>query len=317
MQVLITGASGFVGGAVLRRLSRESVGVRAAYRSLPAHSIADEVCLSPGLSADSRWCGLLDNVSIVVHAAARVHIMKDSAKDPLAEFRAVNVEGTLTLARQAVKAGVKRFVFISSIKVNGEQTEKGCPFTADSKPSPIDPYGISKYEAELGLTKIAAETGLEVVIIRPVLVYGPGVKGNFLSMMEWLSRGIPLPFGSINNRRSLVSLDNLVDLIFVCITHPAAAGQVFLASDGEDLSTSTLLQKLSSALGRPAKLLPFPSKIIILIASLVRRKSTAQRLCGTLQVDIDKNRRLLNWQPPLSLDDGIAIVANYFKGLGK
>ncbi|QJQ19689.1 SDR family oxidoreductase [Pseudomonas sp. SK] len=317
MRVLITGASGFVGSAVLRRLSEEGIPVRGIYRKRPMHSVPGDVCLSPGLSSDSCWHDLLEDVSVVVHAAARVHVMKDLAQDPLTEFRTVNVDGTLALARQAAAAGVKRFVFISSIKVNGEETVVGHSFTAESQPAPVDPYGISKYEAELGLKKIADETGLEVVIIRPVLVYGPGVKGNFLSMMKWLDRGVPLPFGAINNKRSLIFLDNLVDLIFTCLVHPAAAGQVFLASDGHDLSTSSLLRRLSSALGRPARLLPIPSALIEVFARLIKRRSIALRLCGSLQVDIKKNQRLLDWHPPVSVDDGLASVATYYKELEK
>lgn len=317
MRVLITGASGFVGGAVLRRLSEEGLPVRGTYRTRPMHSVPGDACLSPGLSSDSCWHDLLEDVSVVVHTAARVHVMKDFAQDPLTEFRTVNVDGTLTLARQAATAGVKRFIFISSIKVNGEETVDGRRFNADSQPAPVDPYGISKYEAELGLKKVSDETGLEVVIIRPVLVYGPGVKGNFLSMMKWLDRGVPLPFGAINNKRSLVFLDNLVDLISVCLVHPAAAGQVFLASDGHDLSTSSLLRRLSLALGRPARLLPVPSALIELFARLIKRGAIAQRLCGSLQVDIEKNQRLLDWKPPVSVDDGLASVASYYKELEK
>ncbi|MGE6565644.1 UDP-glucose 4-epimerase family protein [Pseudomonas hunanensis] len=317
MRVLITGASGFVGSAVLRRLSEEGIPVRGAYRKWPIHSVPGDACLSPGLSSDSCWHDLLEDVSVVVHSAARVHIMKDLAQDPLTEFRTVNVDGTLALARQAAALGVKRFVFISSIKVNGEETVDGRSFTAESQPAPVDPYGVSKYEAELGLKQIADETGLEVVIIRPVLVYGPGVKGNFLSMMKWLDRGVPLPFGAINNKRSLVFLDNLVDLIFICLVHSAAAGQVFLASDGHDLSTSSLLRRLSSALGRPARLLPIPSALIEIFARLIKRRSIAQRLCGSLQVDIEKNQRLLDWHPPVSIDHGLAAVATYYKELKK
>ena len=237
--------------------------------------------------------------------------MRESSKDPLASFRKVNVEGTLNLARQAAAKGVRRFIFISSIKVNGEETF-GVPYTADSEPAPVDPYGISKLEAEQGLMSIASQTGMEVVIIRPVLVYGPGVKANFLSMMKWLSQGIPLPFGAINNRRSLVALGNLVDLVVTCIDHPKAANQKFLVSDGDDLSTTMLLNKMAQALNKPARLLPIPSFFLKLAAFLLGKQSLSQRLCGSLQVDIDKNRELLGWKPPLSVDSALGATARDF-----
>ncbi|AZD30984.1 UDP-glucose 4-epimerase [Pseudomonas chlororaphis] len=249
---------------------------------------------------------------MVIHVAARVHVMHDTLTDPLAAFREVNVEGTLNLARQAVEAGVKRFIFISSIKVNGEQTSSGAPYTADDMPAPVDPYGISKLEAEQGLLALAADTGMEVVIIRPVLVYGPGVKANFLSMMRWLYRGVPLPFGAVQNRRSLVALDNLVDLIVTCIDHPAAANQRFLASDGEDVSTTDLLRKLAFALGKPAHLIRVPVWLMSTVATFLGRRALSQRLFGSLQVDITKNQQLLGWTPPVSLDDALGLTAQYF-----
>ncbi len=239
--------------------------------------------------------------------------MDDQAKDPLAEFRAVNVAGTLNLARQAVSAGVKRFVFISSIKVNGEGTASGKPYTADDTPMPVDPYGISKLEAEQGLQALSQETGMEVVIIRPVLVYGPGVKANFRSMMSWLRKGIPLPLGATGNKRSLVAVDNLVDLIATCIDHPAAANQTFLVSDGEDLSTTQLLQRMGKALGRPARLLPVPASLLQAGAAMLGKRAIAQRLCGSLQVDIGKTRELLGWAPPVSVDDALRKTARAFE----
>lgn len=238
--------------------------------------------------------------------------MNDRAAEPLAEFREVNVAGTLNLARQAVSSGVKRFIFISSIKVNGEGTSLGEPYTADTSPAPTDPYGISKLEAEQALLALAAETGMEVVIIRPVLVYGPGVKANFLNMMRWLSKGVPLPLGAIHNKRSLVALDNLVDLIVTCIEHPSAVNQVFLVSDGEDLSTSELLRRMGRALGKPARLIPIPAGVLEMGARMVGKKTIAQRLCGSLQVDISKTRELLNWSPPMSVDCALARTARYF-----
>jgi nucleoside-diphosphate-sugar epimerase len=238
--------------------------------------------------------------------------MDEQATDPLVAFRRVNVEGTLNLARQAVAAGVRRFVFVSSIKVNGELTVKGSPFTADDAPHPVDPYGISKFEAEQGLMALGHESGMEIVIVRPVLVYGPGVKANFLRMMKWVYRGIPLPFGAIHNQRSLVALDNLVDLLATCMKHPAAAGQIFLACDGEDLSTSDLLRRLARALGSPSRLLPVPSFLLIAASVLLGRSELSQRLCGSLQADAGKVQRVLNWTPPLSVDEALKQTADYF-----
>ena len=231
--------------------------------------------------------------------------MNDLSAGTLAEFRKVNVEGTLNLARQAAEAGVKRFVFISSIKVNGEGTEFGKPYTADDAPAPVDPYGISKLEAEQGLLGLASETGMEITIIRPVLVYGPGVKGNFASMINLVEKGIPLPLGAIHNQRSLVGIDNLVDLIIRCIDHPAAANQVFLAADGEDLSTTELLRIVAKAIERPSRLIPVPAPVLQFGATLLGRKAMAQRLLGSLQVDILKTRELLDWTPPVSVDEGL------------
>ncbi|GAA4012849.1 hypothetical protein GCM10022212_03390 [Actimicrobium antarcticum] len=235
--------------------------------------------------------------------------MEDTAANPLEAFRNVNVQGTLNLARQAAASGVQRFVFISSIKVNGEATQRGQSFMADDTPAPLDDYGVSKMEAEQGLRKVALQTGMEVVIIRPPLVYGLGVKANFAVMMHWLQRGVPLPLGSINNRRSLVSLDNLVDLLMMCLKHPAAANQTFLVSDGEDVSTTELLRRMGIALGHPARLVPLPASLLELAAAIVGKADVAQRLCGSLQVDIEKTRRLLGWTPPLTLDQGLKKAA--------
>ncbi|MGG2024136.1 SDR family oxidoreductase [Pseudomonas sp. S8] len=314
--VLVTGGSGFLGGALLRTLaSQKEYSLRTALRrdckSLPASVRAFNV---PGLTPTVDWQAALVDVDVVVHAAARVHVMDEQSGDPLTEFRLVNVEGTLNLARQAVKAKVRRFIYISSIKVNGESTVPGRAFTADDPFSPVDPYGISKCEAEEALRQLVSSTSMELVIIRPVLVYGPGVKANFLSMIRWLDRGVPLPFGAIVNKRSLVSLDNLIDLILTCFSHPAAANQTFLASDGEDVSTTELLMKIGRALNKPARLLPFPVAFMRLGAKLLGREAIAQRLFGSLQVDISKNLRLLGWVPPMSLDQGLnATVQAYLE----
>lgn len=247
----------------------------------------------------------MQGVDALVHCAARVHVMQDDAADPLDAYRLVNVEGTLNLARQAATAGVQRFVFVSSIKVNGEASLSGQPFTTDDVPTPLDPYGVSKLEAEQGLRELEAQTGMDVVIVRPTLVYGPGVKANFASMMLWVERGVPLPMGAIHNARSMVALDNLVDLLVTCLKHPAAAGQTFLVSDGEDVSTTELLRRTAQAMGKKALLLPVPAFLLELGAAMLGKRAVAQRLCGSLQVDIEKTRRLLGWKPPLTLNQGL------------
>ncbi|HQV42347.1 MAG: SDR family oxidoreductase [Moraxellaceae bacterium] len=312
MKVLVTGATGFVGARLVQRLRNEDAcQVLGAVRREHAVITPDIfVCGDIGPSTD--WAAGLAGVDAVVHCAARVHVMDELAADPLVAFRRVNVEGTLNLARQAVAAGVRRFVFVSSIKVNGELTVKGRPFTADDEPHPVDPYGISKFEAEQGLMALGHESGMEIVIVRPVLVYGPGVKANFLRMMKWVCRGIPLPFGAVHNQRSLVALDNLVDLLATCMKHPAAAGQIFIACDGEDLSTSDLLRRLARALGSPSRLLPVPSFLLIAASVLLGRSELSQRLCGSLQADAGKVQRVLNWTPPLSVDEALKQTADYF-----
>lgn len=303
--ILLTGASGFVGRAVLERLlENESLKASVALRSAngfdrcAAHVVGD-------FSNTTDWSAALCNQQVVIHAAARAHIMNDEVADPLVEYRRVNVEGTLNLARQAAAAGVKRFIFISSIKVNGEQTPLGQPFIADDTPAPEDAYGISKWEAEQGLQQLSSETGMEVVIIRPPLVYGPGVKGNFASMIKLVSTGLPLPLGTVHNQRSLVAVDNLVDLINTCIDHPAAANQVFLAGDGHDLSTSELLRGVATSMSAPSRLIPVPASILIFAATVLGKQRLARRLLGSLQVDISKARELLGWTPPLSVDEGL------------
>ncbi|MGH8435053.1 MAG: UDP-glucose 4-epimerase family protein [Pseudomonas sp.] len=314
MRVLLTGATGFVGRALLERLvAMPNVEPIAALRRPAAELLIRVASVQvAGLGKETEWQSALEGSQVVIHAAARVHVMHETVSDSLTEFRRVNVEGTLNLARQSAEAGVRRFIFISSIKVNGEGTQLGTPYSADHEATPADPYGISKLEAERGLRALVAETGMEVVIIRPPLVYGPGVKANFLSMMRWLKKGVPLPLGAIHNRRSLVALDNLVDLIVTCIDHPAAANQTFLVSDGEDLSTSQLLRRMGQALGRPARLLPIPAWMLESAATLLGKKAVAQRLCGSLQVDIGKTRELLGWTPPISVDEALRKTAEHF-----
>ena len=311
--VLVTGGTGFVGSALARRLASEGRAVRITSRhsaAVPAPGI--EVVHGLALAADTRWQAALAGVDCVVHAAARVHVMHDTATSPLEAFRRINVDGTLALARQAADAGVRRFVFMSSIKVNGESTEPGRRFRADDVPNPIDPYGISKREGELALQRLAADSGLEVVVIRPPLVYGPGVKANFRTLLRWVARGVPLPLGAIDNARSMVALDNLVDLIVACIDRPEAAGATFLVSDDEDLSTPELLRRCGRALQRPARLVPVPAGWLRGAARLAGRPELALRLCGSLQVDIGPTRERLGWRPPTSVDAALADTAGHF-----
>jgi len=303
MRVLLTGATGFVGGALLRYLSAAGTCVVAAVRSSGAMRSSERVFEVGDISADTQWASALECITVVVHTAARAHMSQEVSSDPLAEYRGVNVEGTLNLARQAAAAGVQRFVFISSIGVNGNINVR--PFTALDAPHPVDPYAQSKWEAEQGLWRIQQETGMEVVIIRPPLVYGPEAPGNFGSLVRWIGKGIPLPLGAIHNRRSLVGIDNLVDLIVRCIDHPAAANQVFLAGDGCDLSTTELLRLVGDAMGRPARLIPVPAGVLKLCAALFGRKAMAQRLLGSLQVDISQTCETLDWQPPFTVEEGL------------
>ncbi len=313
MAVLITGANGFVGSALSERLEKDRISVRCVVRALNSgQDVTNEIPIG-SLSPETDWTAALRNVDQVVHLAARVHVMSEKSSDPLAEFRRVNVEGTGNLARQAAAVGVRRFVFLSSIKVNGEFTEQGRPFTADDAPAPDDPYGVSKHEAEQLLRQVAAETGMEVVIIRPPLVYGPGVKANFESLMRWLALGLPLPLEAVTeNRRSLVALDNLVDLIVTCLNHPAAANQTSLVSDDEDLSTAELLKRMGAAIKQPARLFYMPPALLKLGATLLNKPSIYQRLCGSLQLDITKTRQLLGWTPPMSVDEGLRRAAEGF-----
>jgi nucleoside-diphosphate-sugar epimerase len=291
--ILVTGASGFVGTALCEEfLKRDAIVTSVTRAWLAPESIADSL----------RQCG------VVVHLAARVHVMRDAAQVPLQEFRRVNVLGTLNLARQAAAAGVRRFIFISSIKVNGESTVAGRFFKPDDVPAPQDPYGISKMEAEQGLHQIAVETGMEVVIIRPPLVYGPGVKANFSALMRAVQRGWPLPLGAVHNRRSLLALGNLVDFIITCTTHANAANQTFLVSDGEDLSTIDLVRGMARAAGVPARLLPVPVPLLRLVGRMLGKADAIDRLCGNLQVDSCKAYDLLGWVAPLSVEVGLRNV---------
>ena len=306
MNVLVTGATGFLGGRLCMALKKDpKVKLTAVVRRGRTVAQVNSVIEMPCIDSVSDWADALTIQDVVIHTAARAHIMRDSVADPVSEYRRVNVDGTLNLARQSAAAGVKRFVFISSIKVNGEQTAPGQTFQPENEARPVDSYGISKWEAEQGLQKIAKETGMEVVIIRPPLIYGPGVKGNFANLIKLVRKGLPLPLGAIHNRRSMIALDNLVDLIITCIDHPNARNQIFLASDGQDLSTTELLHGLAQVRGKPARLFPLPGVLLFGAASVLGKTSVANRLMGSLQVDISKTRTLLNWTPPISVDEGL------------
>lgn len=268
--------------------------------------------LPVSMQPESPWYGGLDRTAgstpplALIHLAARVHVMNEGAPDPLAQYRNVNVDGTLALARQALDKGIRRFVFVSSVKVNGESTAAGQAFQPEQGSAPVDPYGRSKWEAEQELRALANATGLEVVIVRPPLVYGPGVRANFRHLIEAVRRGLPLPLASATyNRRSLVGVDNLVDLLLTCARHPAAAGQTFMVSDGEDLSTAELLRRIGHAMGHPARLWPMPIAALHLGARLAGRSGMAKRLLDNLQVDIHHTRTTLGWTPPMSVDEGL------------
>lgn len=318
MTIMVTGSTGFVGSALLNRFISDGVDITALVRThssrLPAE--IDQFTADITNLSDSDL-GFLKDIEVVVHAAARANIMRDKVLDPLTQYRKVNRDATLALARLAAKAGVKRFVFLSSIKVNGELTRPGQFFSPDDPFVPSDPYGLSKYEAEQGLLALAAEIEMEVVIIRPPLVYGPSVKGNFVSMVNWIKKGIPLPFGLIHNQRSLVALDNLVDFIVLCADRersPKAANEIFLISDGTDVSTSDLLRKVAKAYGVKSWLLPVPVSAMKFAARLTGKGAVADRLFANLQVDSSKARDLLHWQPIISMDKQLEKMANSEKG---
>ncbi|MDQ8757218.1 SDR family oxidoreductase [Sphingosinicella sp. LHD-64] len=303
MKIGVVGASGFVGRAVCERLAAESRSVVPIVRS--AAGLFNER-VSGDIHGATNWTGLLDGIDVLVHAAARVHVMRERPDHALEAFRTINCDGTVNLARRAAEQGVRRFVFISTIKVNGEATSPGRPFQADDPPQPIAPYAVSKFEAECALRDVAAASLMEVVTIRPPLVYGRAARGNFQSMVRWVRRGVPLPLGRIdNNARSMVSIDNLVDLIITCIDHPKAAGETFLVSDGEDVSTASLLRRLGRVTGKAPRLLPVPGILLRAAAGLIGRSVEADRLLGNLQIDIEKTRTRLGWQPPVSLDEGL------------
>ena len=314
-KILVTGASGFVGSALCSHLVSRGFDVVATVRNLPDALVPRvDYHIVTKLDATADWHNTLTGVQTVIHCAARVHVMRDHAQDPLTEFRRVNTQGTETLARAAARSGVKRLIFLSSIKVNGESTLPVSPFDEASPAKPQDSYAISKWEAEQALTRVSAETGLEVVVLRCPLVYGPGVKGNLLRLLQAVDQGIPLPLALARNRRSLIYLDNLTNAIVTCLTHPAAAGRTYLVSDGEDVSTSELIARSAQALGKPSRLWPCPLGLIELAGRVTGKSDEITRLLGSLCIDSSKIRSELYWTPPYTLEQGLAETSRWLHG---
>lgn len=318
MRVLVTGASGFVGSRLLSYLaSHTSWELRSASRlETRGSSVTSTSFVYGDLATNQDWQAGVAGIDTVIHLAARVHAMSDVAADSLDLYRRINVTATERLARDAASAGVRRFVFVSSVKVNGECTRVDMPFSPDDTPRPQDAYGTSKLEAEIALRNIAASSAMEVVIVRPCLVYGPGVGANFLMLMRWLCKGVPLPLGAIQNSRSLLAIDNLCSLLVSCAVHPGATGQVFLASDGEDISTTDLIRRLGAALGARLRLMPVPERMVRATLALVGRADIGRRLCDSLRVDGSAAQRLLGWHPAVTLEQGLQRTADAYLSVG-
>lgn len=311
MNILVTGANGFIGSRflALNPPYAENIKLRGAIRLPQAIQPEFANMVNVGnIGPGTVWTEALQGIDVVVHLAARVHVMHDSEANALNRYRQINLDGTLNLAQQAANHGVKRFIFMSSIKVNGEETLPGQPFSEDSTANPVDPYALSKFEAEEGLKCLCESTGMQYVIIRPALIYGPGVKANYRNLIDHILKGFPLPLGCVANKRSMLALDNLIDFIYLSSFHPAAANQTFLLSDGEDLSTKDLVERLSKALGLNAKLLPVPTWALKVLGYLTGKQLEVRRLIGSLQIDSSKSRNLLNWIPPVTVDKGINIT---------
>jgi UDP-N-acetyl-alpha-D-quinovosamine dehydrogenase len=309
--ILVTGASGFVGRAVVPRLQEAGHRIKALSRT-PGKVPASVEPLIGNIESEIDWAPRLAGVDTVVHLAARVHVMHETAGDPLARFRSLNRDATVRLATGAARAGVRRFVFVSSIKVNGEATT-GTPFRAGDRPAPLDPYGVSKWEAEERLREVAKETGMEVVVIRPPLVHGAGAGGNLRRFLGLIARGFPLPFGAIRNSRRLVGVRNLADLLAISVSHPSAPGQVFLAGDAESVSTATLARSIGVALGRAARLVPVPVGLLRLGGAITGRSGEIDRLVGSLELDIGPTCSTLGWTPPLTFQEGITEMATAWR----
>jgi nucleoside-diphosphate-sugar epimerase len=309
-KVLVTGANGFIGKILLAELIAAGFDVKGAVRSSVSCTDQSAAVAVGDINAGTSWQEALQGVDVVVHLAARVHVMKETVADSLQAFREVNVAGTENLARQAAANGVRRFIYLSSIKVNGDQTDRA--FSAGDNVIPQGPYALSKWEAEQALGKVSAETGLEIVIIRPPLAYGPGVKGNFLRLLKLVKSGCPLPLGKVNNRRSMVSVDNLCDLIKTCIDHPGADGQVFLVSDGYDMSTLDLVKMMATHMRRSVRLLSLPLGWLYGLGKIAGKKPEISRLCASLQVDIQQTCNKLQWTPPYSVDEEVRKTVAWF-----
>ena len=308
MSVLITGSNGFLGQYLAQFLAEKNYSILAHTRKARTfdHPNISNIYFDLNDNLDSID---LNQVEVIIHCAGRAHIMNETATSPLESYRRTNVQGTLNLAQKAVKSGVKRFIYLSSIKVNGEQTTTR-PFKPNDKFNTDDHYGLSKYEAEQALLKLSEQTGLEVVIIRPVLIYGPNVKANFKSMVALARKKLPLPIGCLGNKRSMVSVYNLADFIHTCLIHPNASGEIFLVSDQDDISVKQLFEKLAYHQNNKLLMLSVPKSLISLLASLVGKEAVASRLCSELVVDTSKNTKLLDWTAPYSVDASLEKMFN-------
>ncbi|MDH5189743.1 MAG: SDR family oxidoreductase [Gammaproteobacteria bacterium] len=313
MKILVSGANGFIGRALCTELLRQKHEVRCVVRDkIHSEDLLGEIVEVGEINSKTEWKTVFKDIETVIHLAARVHVMSESSDDPLAAFRAINVDGTENMAYAAAKQGVKRFIYISSIKVNGERTTSTC-FTENDFPGPEDPYGVSKYESEQVLQCVSRDTGLEVVTIRPPLVYGAGVGGNFLRLLRMADWNIPLPLALVNNRRSMIYLGNLVDVLIVCATRPEAAGKTYLVSDGKDISTSQLIRNIKQLMQKPCWLWPFPPSLLILASKLVGKSAELERLIGSLVIDSSKIKKELAWSPPFTVEQGLAEMVHWFQ----
>jgi nucleoside-diphosphate-sugar epimerase len=314
MRILVTGAFGFIGTELCNALTQRGCHVRKGTRAKNARNLEDTFEIG-NIGPETNWEPALKDIDAVVHLAARVHVMNEKSTDPSKDFGLVNVLGTEKLANSAVKAGVKRFIFLSTVKVNGEFSRRDSSgFTEQDFPNPQDAYAVSKWETEQLLNRISQKSNLEVVIVRSPLVYGPGVKANYLRLMKYIEMGLPLPFKSVKNLRSYVSLTNLVDFLILCLENQNVAGETFLVSDNEDISTAQLIQKISYQMNRIIRLYPFPIVMLKVCAYLIGKQAAIDRLCGDLQVDISKAKKQMGWIPPYSIDIGIKDTVNWYLG---
>ncbi|MFC1773120.1 UDP-glucose 4-epimerase family protein [Pseudomonadota bacterium] len=314
-RILVTGANGFVGRALSNELVRHGYDVCCAVRSISSATRQSGKLVEVGdIGRKTNWYEAVAGVDTVIHLAARVHVLQDTACDPLAEFRAVNVEGSEKLARDAASAGVRRIVYVSSIGVNGNYTE-GIPFTEKDNSAPYDPYTVSKYEAERAIFSVADQTGIEVVVVRPPLVYGPGNPGNFLRLLKMVERGIPLPLASIQNNRSMIYLGNLVDALITTATHAEAGGKTYLVSDDEDISIPELIRQIACLMGRQPRLWAIPLKVLRIAGQVAGKSSELEKLVGSLVINSSKIRADLGWSTPYTFDEGLAETVKWFQSI--